>query len=225
MSVNNNNGPEIGDNDLESVEFESQQLLRDIEKEFETLKEQEAAFTNAEDTEKEEVSSKKSEWMWNLAAIVVFALIGVLGEKAYRVISTKKVEIPEHLESLQEEEDFFSEDSSRSEKAMHLRNALQAQKVQNDDEVNRMMDEELDSYHEVPETEVVHIDTKKAVEVEETTEPVVKEQAPEVFAQVQGEEVSKPLEKTVEEPKPVKKVAKPKPVKKVAKLKPVKKSS
>ena len=75
MSVNNNNGPEIGDNDLESVEFESQQLLRDIEKEFETLKEQEAAFTNAEDAEKEEVSSKKSEWMWNLAAIVVFALV------------------------------------------------------------------------------------------------------------------------------------------------------
>ena len=66
MSVNNNNGPEI-DNDLESVEFESQQLLRDIEKEFETLKEQ-AAFTNAEDTEKEEVSSKKSEWMWKLGS-------------------------------------------------------------------------------------------------------------------------------------------------------------
>ena len=41
MSVNNNNGPEIGDNDLESVEFESQQLLRDIEKE---LKERNISF-------------------------------------------------------------------------------------------------------------------------------------------------------------------------------------
>ena len=91
MSVNNNNGPEIGDNDLESVEFESQQLLRDIEKEFETLKEQEAAFTNAEDTEKEKLAQRKSEWMWNLAAIVVFALIGVLGEKAYRVFQLKKL--------------------------------------------------------------------------------------------------------------------------------------
>ena len=162
----------------------------------------------------------------------MFALIGVLGEKAYRVISNKKVEIPEHLESLQEEEDLFAEDSSKSEKAMYLRNALQAQKVQNDDEVNRMMDEELDSYHEVAENNIVHIDTKKTIEVEEKVKPqlVVKEKAPVVFAEVKSEVVTKPVEKIMKEPKlrvakpkPVKKVAKRMPVKKVAKLKPVKK--
>ena len=56
MSVNNDNGPEIGTDDLDSVGFESQQLLKDIEKEFETLKEQEAAFTSADDSVNEKSS-------------------------------------------------------------------------------------------------------------------------------------------------------------------------
>ena len=172
MSVNNDNGPEIGTDDLDSVGFESQQLLKDIEREFETLKEQEAAFTSADDSVNEKSSQRKSEWMWNVLGVIVFALIGVLGEKAYRVLSTKKVEIPEHLESLQEEEDRFAEDSSETEKAMYLRNALEAKNVDSNDEVNRMMDEELESYPDVDAENVVHIDTKEKVSEQQVTKPV-----------------------------------------------------
>ena len=89
MSVNNDNGPEIGTDDLDSVGFESQQLLKDIEREFETLKEQEAAFTSADDSRKREKFAKKVRGC-GMCLEIVFALIGVLGEKAYRVLSTKR---------------------------------------------------------------------------------------------------------------------------------------
>ena len=149
MSVINRQGPEIVDENIEDVEFESQQLLKDIEKEFETLKMQDDHFEQDELIDdfspegEEEIEVKKSEWIWNLVAVIVFALIGVGAERAYTILSNKQVDLPEHLESLQEEEEnLFADDSSNSEKAFHLRKALNAQNDYDREAVADLMDQE-----------------------------------------------------------------------------------
>ena len=178
MSVINRQGPEIVDENIEDVEFESQQLLKDIEKEFETLKMQDDHFEQDELIDdfspegEEEIEVKKSEWIWNLVAVIVFALIGVGAERAYTILSNKQVDLPEHLESLQEEEEnLFADDSSNSEKAFHLRKALNAQNDYDREAVADLMDQELEELHEANEnsyvdTTVVDSDPKEESRVE-----------------------------------------------------------
>ena len=172
MSVNKTNESKIGDSsELDEVSFESEQLLKDIEKEFATLKEQEAAICVEDQTESS--STGRGEWVWNLVAVLIFAVIGFGGEKIYQVLKNKKLDLPEHIQSLQDEEDVFADDVSHSEKAMHLRNALQAQMVENDDEVSRMMDEDLESYHDA---EPIVIKSKRSnTEIVESVETTNKE--------------------------------------------------
>ena len=77
---------------------------------------------------------------------------------------------------------------------MYLRNALEAKNVDSNDEVNRMMDEELESYPDVDAENVVHIDTKEKVSEQQVTKPVTPTKALEAddsFAKASSPRVDK----------------------------------